>query len=248
MFAALVRSAARSTGVGVVCAGVAAAGLTGCAGDPDQGTNGVGRLPAPAMVSQARAAAERAATVRLTGEVVSRGRTYRLDMRLAGDGGAGQVTTDRRSFQLLRIGRDLYLRAGADFYGHGGGVGAGGSGRPSAAAELRDKYVKVPVGDPAYRQLSGLTDKKVLLDGLFSLGAHPSRGGHRSVDGTRTIAVSAGTGTLDVSLQGTPYPLRYQPRSGRTGSLQLADWGQEFTLRAPRSGDVVDYGRQITGG
>nr|WP_202447569.1 hypothetical protein [Streptomyces sp. SID5468] len=219
----------------VVCAGLLAAG---CAGDPDEGTNGVGRLPAPTIVRQARDAAEHADTVRLTGSVVSRGRTYRLDMRLAPDGGTGQVATDRRTFTLLRVGGDLYLKGGAGFYDHA---------QPSAAAALTGKYVKVPAGDPAYRELSGFTDKKSLLDGLFALGGHPARGDHRTVAGVRTVAVTADAGTLDVSLEGLPYPVRYQ-RAGGAGSLRLADWGEPVAVRAPRRGDVVDYGRQISAG
>ncbi|MGW7003467.1 hypothetical protein ACWGCW_11720 [Streptomyces sp. NPDC054933] len=197
--------------------------LVGC-GDADQGTNGVGRLAPTSIVSEARGAAEQADTVRLSGSVSSGGQTYRLDMRLATDAGSGQVITDRDTYELLRVGTDLYLKDSR------------------LSGKLGDKYVKVPSGDPAYQRLSGFTDKRELLDGLFALGPNPARGGHRSVGDTPTIAVTSSGGTLDVSLKGRPYPLRYE-HSGGAGSLQLTGWGEEFTLRAPDNGRVLDYGK-----
>ncbi len=212
-------TAARWTALGALGALL----LVGC-GDDGQGTNGVGGLAPGAIVSEARGAAERADTVRLSGSVSSGGRTYRLDMRLAPDAASGRVSTDQDTYELLRVGTDLYLKDSR------------------LTGSLGGKYVKVPTRDPDYRRLSGLTDKRQLLDGLFSLGPNPARGGHRSVDGTPTVAVSAPSGTLDVSLRGRPYPLRYE-RSGGAGSLQLTGWGEEFTVRAPDSGRVLDYGK-----
>jgi hypothetical protein len=210
-------------------------GATGCAGDPDAGTNGVGKLPARTIESRARAAVGTADTVRLSGTVISKGRTYRLDMRLRGNGGLGEVTTKGSTFELLRVGDDLYLKAGAGFYGD------------QVGAKLKNKYVKVPKGDPAYEQFSGFTDKRVLLDGLFVLDGALAVGDHGRVDGVRTIAVTAdggNGGTLEVSLEGKPYPLRYE-RAGGAGTLTMADWGRGFTLRAPDDADVVDYGKAV---
>jgi len=220
----------------MICAGLALIATTACAGDPDAGTNGVGKLPPKTIEKRARTAADAAGTVRLSGTVSSNGKTYKLDMRLRDNGGVGEVTATGSTFALLRVGDDLYLKAGADFYGD------------EAGAKLKNKYVKVPTGDPAYKQFSGFTDKEVLLDGLFVLDGDLALGDHRSVDGTRTIAVTAdggSGGTLDVSLEGKPYPLRYE-RAGGAGTLTLADWGEDFTLRAPDSDHVVDYGKSVT--
>lgn len=205
----------------------------GCASDPDEGTNGVGTLPPRTIEKRARAAAESADAVHLSGTVAGKRARYRLDMRLRHDGGLGRVTTKDSTFELLRVGDELYLKAGADFYG----AGVGG--------ELEGKYVKVPTDDPAYQQFSGLTDKDVLLKDLFVLDGDLAAGDHRSVAGVRSIAVTGDGGTLDVSLEGRPYPLRYE-RAGDAGTLTLTDWGKPFELRAPQGADVVDYGRQIS--
>lgn len=228
--------------LGTLCASTVLTGCLGFGGDPDAGTNGVAKLPPATVEQRAKTAAETAPTVRLAGTVVSKGQTFRLDMRLRDNGGVGEVSTKGSTFQLLRVGDDLYLKAGADFYGDPGSD----KDSKAAAQKLDDKYVKVPTGDPAYQQFSGFTDKKVLLADLFVLDGELKIGDHRKVDGTKTIALD-GTkgGSLDISLKGTPYPLRYQ-RAGNAGTLTLSDWGEEFTLAAPKKSVVVDYGKSVT--
>jgi hypothetical protein len=229
--------------LGTLCAGTLL--LTGClglgGGDPDAGTNGVAKLPPGTIEQQARAAADTAPTVRLSGTVVSDGQTFRLDMRLRSDGGVGEVTTKGSTFQLLRTGDDLYLKAGADFYGDAGDD----KDSKAAAAKLNGKYVKVPTTDPAYRQFSGFTDKKTLLADLFVFDGTLQRGAHGTVDTTKTIALNGSRGgSLDISLNGKPYPLRYQ-RAGNAGTLTLTDWAQDFTLTPPGKDAVVDYGKSV---
>jgi hypothetical protein len=49
---------------------------------------------------------------------------------------------------------------------------------------------------------------------------------------------------LDVSLEGTPYPLQLV-RAGGAGTLTLADWGKDFPLVAPDKDRTVDYGSRL---
>ncbi|MEE1939196.1 hypothetical protein V1L54_07185 [Streptomyces sp. TRM 70361] len=242
---------ARSTAVvGAVLAALVVV-LTGCGSqDPDEGTNGVGRLSATEIEERARKAARAAGSVRLSGSVVSQGRTYRLDMRLTGDGGIGEVLAKGGPrFELLRIGEELYLKAGADFWVHQEQDGEEPNDSDLAAArKLEGKYVKVPTGDPAHRQLSGFTDKDVLLEGLIALQGKREKGARDEVDGVRTIEVRAGKGeggVLSVALIGTPYPLRLE-RGGGAGVVELTEWDKEFALRAPEEEQVVDYGKKIS--
>ncbi|MEU0332692.1 hypothetical protein [Streptomyces sp. NPDC006193] len=218
-----------------------ATALTGCGGeDPDAGTNGVGKLPAAKIQARTRAAADGASAVRLSGTVVTSGRTYRLDMRLKSDGGTGSVTSEGGTFQLLRVGERLYLKADADFWTHA-------DGSRGSAGKLDGKYVRVPQADPAYRKFSGFTDKDVLLDGLLTLHGALATAGRHEQAGTRTVRITGDKGaggTLDVSLQGTPYPLR-MVRAGDAGTLRFSDWNSDFTLTEPAPSETVDYGRQL---
>ncbi|WP_328750327.1 hypothetical protein OHT57_32790 [Streptomyces sp. NBC_00285] len=225
---------------------VTGTGLTGCSEDPDAGTNGVGKLSADQIRSRTRAAAGSADALRVSGNVVTSGRTYKLDMRLNSDGGSGSVTAEGATFQLLRTGEQLYLKADADFWtqadGKGDGVASAGT-----ADKLDGKYVKVPSGDPAYKKFSGFTDKDVLLDGLLTLHGTLGTDGHHEQAGTRTIRITGDEGdggTLDVSLEGQPYPLRLV-RAGGAGTLTFSAWGKNFALTEPKKDETVDYGKQL---
>ncbi|MFJ5682822.1 hypothetical protein [Streptomyces sp. NPDC093099] len=238
------------------CVGLAAV-LTACGEDPDEGTNGVGKLSATEIERKAQTAANAAGAVRLAGTLVTQGETYKLNMRLKANGGTGTVTSKNSTFQLLRIEDALFLKADAGFWNHAddeGGDGDGGkeSAKPSAsdaeaADKLQDKYVKVPEDDPSYEQLSGFTDMKVLLAGILTLHGKLNKGDRDRIGGVKTIKINGGEGdggTLDVSLEGAPYPLQLV-RAGGAGTLSLADWGRDFELTAPAKGETVDYGSRL---
>lgn len=238
--------------VGVACAGLTAT-LVGCGigEDPDAGTNGIGKLSPAKIEKRALKAAEEANAVHLSGSVVTKGRTYKLDMRLKeGEGkeggGIGRLSSKESSFEMLRVGDDLFLKADAAFWASQKGEKPSKS-DSEAASKLGDKYVKVPNGDPAYKKLSGFTDMRVLLDGLLTLHGKLTTGARSAVGGVRTIRIEGGGGSggaLDVSLEGVPYPLRLQ-RAARAGTLELADWNEDFPLKAPGKNQIIDYGRQI---
>ncbi|MFF2850840.1 hypothetical protein ACFVT5_31590 [Streptomyces sp. NPDC058001] len=241
----------RAAMVSVVCAGViaAGAGLTGCSSeDPDAGTNGVGKLAADKIQSKSRTAAESASSVRLSGTVVSKGLTYKLDMRLKGNGGTGSVTSKKGTFRLLRVGEHLFLKADSGFWSHeDDGKGDSSESDKAVANKLDGKYVKVPQGDPAYQQLSGFTDMKLLLEGLLTLHGKLDKGDREDSGGVRTVQVTGDKGaggTLDVSLEGTPFPLRLV-RAGDAGTISLTDWNKEFVLKEPDKTETVDYGKQL---
>ncbi|MCX4764802.1 hypothetical protein OG562_28305 [Streptomyces sp. NBC_01275] len=237
----------RTALMGAMCALVLGLGTTGCSEDPDAGTNGVGKLTAEQIQSKTKKAAASVDAVRLAGSVVTSGKTYKVDLRLKADGGAGSVTAEGATFHLLRVGEQLYLKADAAFWTHEDGK-SDDSGTDTAAADKLDgKYVKVPTGDPSYKKFSGFTDKDLLLDGLLSLQGSVQTDGHHEQAGVRTIRITGdggSGGTLDVSLEGEPYPLRLE-RAGGAGTLTFSSWGKEFALKEPAKGETVDYGQQL---
>ena len=227
---------------------VTGTGLTGCSEDPDAGTNGVGKLTAAEIQAKTKQAAESAKTVRLAGTVLTDGTTYTLDMSLKDDGGTGSVTSKESTFRLLRVGEHLYLKADAEFWSDQGGSGGASSETDTAVADkLSGMYVKVPTDDPTYKQFSGFTDKDVLLDGLLTLQGDLSTDGYHEQSGTRTFRITGGDGSggsLDVSLEGTAYPLLLV-RAGNAGTLRLTDWGKDFALDEPSKKETVDYGQEL---
>ncbi|MFD8638971.1 hypothetical protein ACFV14_01545 [Streptomyces zaomyceticus] len=231
-----------------LCAGLAV-GTTACAADPDEGTNGVGRLSAPEIEGKARSAADTAKAVRLSGTLVSKGGTFKLNMRLRQDGASGSVTTKNSTFELLRVGDALYLKADAGFWTHDSKGGATPSKADAEAADkLDDMYVKVPQGDPSYKQLRGFTDMGPLLGGLIGLHGEKVKGDRDQIGGVRTIKVKGGAdgegGTLDVALVGSPYPLQFA-RGGGGGVVVLSEWNKDFLLNEPSKEEILDYGKQL---
>lgn len=233
-----------------LCVGLTTA-VTACGEDPDAGTNGVGRLSASQIEHKAQAAVESASAVRLAGALVTQGETYKLNMRLKKTGGTGSVTSKNSTFELLRVEDALFLKADAGFWSRGKAGAKGGASSDDtdseAAHKLDDKYVKVPEDDPSYKQLRGFTDMNVLLDGLLTLNGELAKGDRDKIGGVRAVEVSAAEGkggSLDVSLEGTPYPLQLE-RAGGAGTLTLSEWGRDFALEAPAKGQTVDYGSKL---
>ncbi|WP_151771400.1 hypothetical protein [Streptomyces abyssomicinicus] len=236
-----------SARVAAVCAlAVATTGLTGCGSDPDEGTNGVGKLEPAQIRDRATKAVGSADSVHLSGTVITKDGGVELDMRLSDGGGRGEVTSGGTTFGLLRVGEDLYLQAGADFWNQAaGGDGKGLEG--TTAEKLDGKYVKVPEKDPAYQRFSGFTDMDSLLDGLLGLEGKPAKDGYHEVGDARTIRLmfdEGAAGRLDVSLKGTPFPLRLE-RPAEGGTLQFADWNKGLDLKEPPKDEQVDYGQDL---
>ncbi|WP_377269536.1 hypothetical protein [Peterkaempfera sp. SMS 1(5)a] len=232
----------RTAALGTVCAAVAlAAGCSGPPPDPDAGTNGIGRQAPDTIAAKARAAALGASSVHLSGTVVSAGATYRLDMRLKSGGGTGKVVSGARTFELLRVGSQLYVKGDAAFYSEASS-GSSSAVSASASAKLEGKYVRVHSTDPSYRQLSVFTDKAAMLGSVTDLGGPARKADYRKVDGLRTVAVTTdGGSTVRVSLQGTPLPVEVD-RPGNAGTLTLSEYGRDFTVTAPSAGQVLDFG------
>ncbi len=236
----------RTALAGLVCAGLTAA-LGGCAGDPDEGTNGVGKLSAAKIERRALKAAGNAGTVRLKAEFVSRGATYRLDMQLSEEGGRGKVICKSSTFKLLRIGEDLYMQADAALLAREDEKGRGSKWGAQAVRKLHGKYVKVPSSDSTYKQMHDFTSKDVLLDWTLQLQGRVVKGDHGTVNGVRVVEITGGDGdggTLSVSLEGTPYPLRLK-RAGNAGTVELTEWGRSFALEEPGKNEMVDLGAQL---
>ncbi|WP_282694284.1 hypothetical protein [Streptomyces sp. CC208A] len=231
-----------------LCAGLAV-GLTACGADPDEGTNGVGKLSAPEIEREARSAADGAKAVRLAGTLVSKNGTFKLNMRLKKNGATGSVTTKNSTFELLRVGDALFLKADAGFWTHDKGDGKKPTESDTEAADkLDDKYVKVPQDDPSYKQLRGFTEMRPLLHGLIGLHGEVVKGDRDQIGGVRTVKVKGGAdgegGTLDVALEGSPYPLRFT-RGGGAGLVVLSEWDKDFPLTEPAREETLDYGSRL---
>lgn len=213
--------------------------LTSCSSG---GTNGVTHLSAADAVSRARAAAIAAPSVHIKGTVLDGGDPVTIDMRLRGaDGGTGQLSADGDTFQLLRIGQDVYLRGDASFYSTVAGERSGLS--PQVSAALQGKYLHVPGSDRGYAKFTDFTSVDGLFGDLVKLSGKLRKDGQVTVHGVRSLSIVTGDGhgaQLAVAMNGTPYPTLYRPAGTSGGSVEFLDYGAPVELTPPPAAQVVD--------
>lgn len=205
--------------------------LAGC-GSSSSG-NGLASSTPAEIVARAKAAADSASSVYISGTLVSKGVPVSLEMELlAGKGGRGRVAQNGLSFELVQVGGIVYIDGSASFYRHIGG---------SAAAQiLQGRWLKAPAGNPEIAPIAALTDLDKLIDSALASDGPLTSGGATTVDGQKVVAiddVSQG-GTVYVAATGKPYPLEVVKDGGRGGTVVFDRWNEPVTLVAPA--DAID--------
>jgi hypothetical protein len=205
---------------------LAVAALTGCGGGAT--TNGVATKPATEVVASAKAAADAANSVHVSGSLVSNGSpiTLNLDL-LAGKGGRGQVSEDGLSLELIHVGETVYIKGSPAFYKRVGGA--------AAAQLLQGRWLKAPATVGSFASLASLTDLRRLVDMALAINGTPTLAGKATVAGQKTIGVTdaAKTGTLYVATTGPPYPIAVTQNGPSSGRIVLERWNEPVSLAAP---------------
>jgi hypothetical protein len=221
--------------------------LTACGGSgslpgasspsPTPSDNGVAALSASQILSRARAALQAAPSVRVKGTVVSEGAPLAVDLRAGEKGGRATITQRNQTFEVLRIGTTVYIKADADFW-------RTQSGNAAVAELLKGKYLKGSTTDPKLASIAELTDMDKVVGNLLQPEGTVAKGQKKTVRGVEAIALvvsGQNGGTLYVATHGQPYPL--QVVSGSTsepGTIDFLDYGVPVRLTAPPAEQVVD--------
>jgi hypothetical protein len=205
--------------------------LAGC-GSSSSG-NGVASNPPAEIIARAKAAADSASGVYISGTLVSKGVPISLEMELlAGKGGRGRVAQSGLSFELVQLGGIVYIDGSAAFYRHIGG---------SAAAQiLQGRWLKAPAGTPELAPIAALTDLGKLIGSALASRGPLTSGGVTTVYGQKVVAVDdvSQGGTVYVAATGKPYPLEVVKDGGRGGTVVFERWNEPVTLVAPT--DAID--------
>ncbi len=230
----------------VVAATAAAALLAGaCGADdpaaaPTPAANGVADK-APADILRAADDAFRAAgSVRVKGNGTSDGSTFALDMRIKGAGGGkGTITVAHNLVELLRIGKDAYLKADADFWKQQ-------TDNPAAAELLKGKYLKASGDEPQLQSVLLFTDAGTFADKLMKADGAVTKGEQRTVAGVETVGITFTSRkdkvTLYVATTGKPYPMQLSSMgdASETSVLDFTEYDKPLELTAPPADQVVD--------
>jgi len=244
--------------VGAVAAGaVLVAGCGGSGGGKDKPTgtesgtavsaapaaggsaNGVENLPARQIVTRSVQALKDGHSARAVGALTSTGQRISLDLALDTDANCSGTMSlgPDGSFQLVKVGQDLWLKPDQTFWeSHGG----------SAVAKLvGDKYLKTTADNTDFGDVTSLCDLGQLADSIGRNTGPLTTGPQTTVQGTPAVTVT-GTdqgepGTLYVATQGRPYPLRIEKTSGsESGGIDFRDFGTPVPTTTPSPDQTVD--------
>jgi hypothetical protein len=218
---------------GLAALALALAALAGCGGGSSSSSgsagNGVADKSPADILAATKLASDGARSVHVAGSLVSGGSPITLDMNLlAGRGGRGQLSEGGLSFQLIQVGKTVYIKGSPAFYKHIGGT---------AAAQLfQGKWLKAPASNSDFASLSQLTNLRLLLDQTLSEhGTALTKTDSATIAGQKAVGITDKTkgGTLYIAATGQPYPIQITKTGAEGGKISFDRWNGAVTLAAP---------------
>jgi hypothetical protein len=208
---------------------------TACAGANVGAGGGEASKPAPQILADARAAAQGADSVHISGTIAHGGggatdapATAKLDLLLTSRGdGRETITGAGENIDLIKVGQLLFVKGLTSPDGGGG-------------------YQRLSIRDPRAAPLVAQLDKKSVFDQLIRPGTQPKVTGTTTVAGQPALALApgGGTGVLYVADDTVhPYPLKVETIStdpttgaatpGPAGALTFTDWNTHAVIAPP---------------
>jgi hypothetical protein len=189
---------------------------------------------ADTIVDDAIVAAGRATSVHIVGSVLNAGKPLKLDLNLAnGTGGAGTVTVNGLTFDMIRIGTKAYFKGGPAFWSHFGGTGLG--------TQLNGRWIEASATTGDLAAFTPLTDLKELFTSVFGThGPLEKAINQLRINGVPAIVLidSGSNNTLFVAADGPPYPLKLAEKDGH--AVTFDRWNQSVSLEAPKNAVELD--------
>lgn len=203
--------------------------VAGCGGGKK--TNGEDKKSAAQVVADARAAAKSASIVHVVGGGTDNGQPIKLDLWVGNGKGKGHLEENGLSFDIVRVGKTVYVKGSAAFWKKFGGA--------AAAALLHDKWVKVPTTQAQVQSIIGLTDKNLFLSSILGQHGKIENKGLTDYQGQKVVEIRDTTqnGSLYVAGEGTAYPVALKGGKNQ-GDIAFTDWNASETVVAPK--DAVD--------
>lgn len=216
--------------VAVLLGGCGSSGGSSSSGSSSSSGNGVASKTPSEILAAAKAAADSASSVHVSGSIISGSSPITLNLELlAGKGGRGQISENGLSFNLIQVGGTAYISGSPAFYSHFGG--------PAAAQLLEGKWLKAPSSNGNFSTLGSLTNLSQLLNTALEDHGTLAKGVTTTVDGQKVLSVTdvSHGGTLYVATTGKPYPIEIT-KSGKTGGrISFDRWNAPVTLAAPKN-------------
>ncbi|HTZ85872.1 MAG TPA: hypothetical protein VMB05_04310 [Solirubrobacteraceae bacterium] len=213
-----------------------AALLAGCGGgssssSSSSSSNGVDSKAPADILAATKVASDGAKSVHVSGSIVSNGTPITLDMNLlSGKGGSGRLSENGLAFDLIQVGKTVYIKGSPAFYKH---IGGG-----AAAQLLEGKWLKAPATSADFASLSQLTDLHQLVDQtLANHGSSLTKTGTTTIAGQKAIGITDKSkgGTLYIAATGQPYPVQITKTGSSGGKITFDRWNGAVALAAPKN-------------
>jgi hypothetical protein len=201
--------------------------------------NGIASLPPEEIVTRAQAALGKVGSYRMKGEITLNGQVTKIDLQNGGENVKGTIEVDGQGMEILRIGKDLYLKASERFWK---------TFTPESVHNmvplLADKYVKVDATNESFSALTETFD----VSEIVKVGGKVTAATPTIVNGTPAIGLVSEDerSTLYIATVGEPTPLRIEGTPGQ-GGLNFSDYGKPIEFATPASSEVFDL-KSLTGG
>jgi hypothetical protein len=221
--------------VSALALALAVVSLAGCGGHGESAEpNGEASKPAARVLADAKAAATKASSAHVSGNIVSSGTPITLDLRMArGKGAKGSMSISGRQFDLVRIGDAAYIHGSDAFWRHYGGA--------AVAQLLHDRWVKASVNEPRFASLRPLTSIGQLFGQVSAHHGKLANDGKTSYKGRQVVAIrdTSDNSKLYVAATGKPYPMAIVGGgNGQSGTIAFDDWSSGVSLGVPK--DAID--------
>jgi hypothetical protein len=153
--------------------------------------------------------------------------TLALNVQLASDGGRAQVSLTGFAFEVIRIGKTMYLKGNPILYKRLG----------IAASVPQHRWLQAPVSGQL-GQLAAFTDLSGELNRLLPARNDAlAKGASTTVEGHHALELKAiaqlFTGILYVPTTGKPYPIELTKHGREAGQSIFSEWNKPITLKPP---------------
>ena len=223
-------------------AGAATTAATGTTAAP----NGIEDKSAQEILDTSLAAANKATSVTVKGDITQDGQKVALDLQVGQEAAQGSITAQGIEVQIKVLAGKTYFKLSGDAFAKIAGQGDSPEVAKAISSLLGDKWLVADGGESA-GQLSALGQfgqKDELLKGVLTPDGEVTVEGSSQVNGQPVILLKStdGTGTVAIATTGEPYPLQIKGSEGAdSGQIDFTDWNATVNVTAPP--DVLDIGQ-----
>ncbi|MFI6939378.1 hypothetical protein ACIBI4_08915 [Streptomyces sp. NPDC050418] len=241
------RGTLRAAGV-TLCAGLLLGTLAACGDDSGGSGGGIADKSAKEISDAAQQALLDAKSLKMqldSGGAATGGGPESFELAVDQDGncaGTFEMGAGKGSFDILKRGDKVWIKADKDFWKTMGGPQGG-----AIATLLGDRYLVGDANDPQMSELSSSCNLKELQKEMESDNDSDNvkKGGTSSVDGQETITIEATEdgekSTIDVATEGEPYPLKIvSNEDGKEQTVLLSDYDKPVPSDTPPASETVD--------